>query len=411
MDLGIYFSPVDPTIYQDITARNSFGKGIQIYQDSFPDIEAADIAIVGLTENRGAGEDNRGIAQAADAVRKALYRLKKGGGDYKIADLGNLRNGPDLDETCLRIKAICERLISVNTLPVLIGGSHDLDYGQFQGYENLEKLINVLSVDAMIDIEANGRHSAGRHSAGRGSPPGHSANQDEKPMLPHRNHLHKMLVHDPNYLLHYSHLAYQSFLVDKTAPLVLEKFYFDAYRFGRISQDINAMEPVIRNADMISFDISAIQSSDAPGNTNAQPFGLTGQDACQLCWYAGQSERLSSIGFYEYNPEEDDHRNKTAAVIATMIWYVVEGFYNKKDEKGFTSTGYIKYIVPMEADPSVITFYKSKLSEKWWMEVPHPPTGAVKGRKSIVPCDPIDYKMAVKGEVPDRWIQTYAKFT
>src|SRR5690606_31797140 len=104
MNLGIYFSPVDPTLYQDITARNSFGKSIQIYQDNFPDVEAADIAIVGLTENRGAGEDNRGIAQAADTIRKALYRLKKGGGDYKIVDLGNLRNGHDLDETYLRIK-------------------------------------------------------------------------------------------------------------------------------------------------------------------------------------------------------------------------------------------------------------------------------------------------------------------
>lgn len=390
MDLGIYFSPVDPIVYQDITAPNSFRKAIEIYQDSFPNIEEADIAIVGLTENRGAGEGNQGIAQAADTIRKALYRLKKGG-DYKIVDMGNLRNGHDLEDTNLRIKAVCEGLLTVNTVPVLIGGSHDLDYGQFQGYENLEKLINVLSIDAMIDIEVK--------------------NQDEKPALPHQNHLHKMLVHEPNYLLHYSHLAYQSFLVDKTAPLVLEKFYFDAYRFGKISQDINAMEPVIRNADMISFDISAIKSSDAPGNVNAQPFGLTGQDACHLCWYAGQSEKLSSIGFYEYNPEEDDHRNKTAAVIATMIWYVVEGFYNKKNEKGFTSTDYIKYIVPMETNPSVITFYKSKLSEKWWMEVPHPTTGAVKGRKSIIPCDLLDYNMAVKGEVPDRWIQTYAKFT
>ncbi len=391
MDLGIYFSPIDPDVYRDITAQNSFGKAVQIYQDSFPDVEAVDIALIGLTENRGSGDENKGVAQAADAIRKKLYQLKKGSDGHKIADLGNLRNGPDLEETYLRIKAVCEGLISVNTLPVLMGGSHDLDYGQFQGYENLEKLINVLSVDAKIDIEVQ--------------------NQDEQPIFPNNNHLHKMLVHAPNYLLHYSHLAYQSFLVDKTAPVVLEKFYFDAYRFGLISQDINAMEPVIRNADMISFDISAIKSSDAPGNANAQPFGLTGQDACQLCWYAGQSEQLSSIGFYEYNPEEDDHRQKTASVVATMIWYVVEGFYNKKDEKDFTTTDFTKYIVPMETDPSVITFYKSKLSEKWWMEVPHPPTGTVKGRKSIVPCDPVDYKMAVQGEVPDRWIQTYAKFS
>ncbi|HSK12544.1 MAG TPA: hypothetical protein VK907_04965, partial [Phnomibacter sp.] len=45
--------------------------------------------------------------------------------------------------------------------------------------------------------------------------------------------------------------------------------------------------------------------------------------ACQICWYAGLSNKLSSIGFYEYNPLEDS-KGQTASVIATMIWYLVE---------------------------------------------------------------------------------------
>lgn len=185
-----------------------------------------------------------------------------------------------------------------------------------------------------------------------------------------------------------------------------------------------------RNADMLSFDISAIKSADAPGNVRAQPFGLTGQEACQLCWYAGHSERLSSAGFFEYNPQEDDARQTTASVVATMVWYLIEGFYHRTYEEDFDSHDFVKYLVPMGSIPEQITFYKAKRSEKWWMEVPRmdmprmdmprmdmsiadqssPATELLKLRRGIVPCDPADYHRAVQGDLPDRWIHTHAKY-
>ncbi|WKN33736.1 formimidoylglutamase [Porifericola rhodea] len=389
MNLSIFFKPVEPEVYQEVSAPNSFFKAIKVYTDTFPDYEEADIAIIGLSENRG-NEDNGGAERAADNVRQALYPLKRGSGSYKIVDLGNLNNGHNLEETYLRIKEVCETLITHNTLPVLIGGTHDLDYGQYQAYESMEKLVNVLSVDASIDIDPNNTE------AGEGTES--------------KNHLHKILVHDPNYLLNYSHIGYQSYLIDNTVPALLDKFYFDTYRLGLVNQNINAMEPVIRAADMLSFDIAAIKMDDAPGNRHAQPFGLSGQEACQLCWYAGHSEKLTSAGFYEYNPDWDNERKKTASVIGTMIWYLIEGYYHRTFENDFDSNDFIKYIVPMPSSPSILTFYKAKRSEKWWMEVPNPQVEVVKERQSIVPCDQSDYEMAVKGELPDRWIQTHAKY-
>jgi formiminoglutamase len=169
------------------------------------------------------------------------------------------------------------------------------------------------------------------------------------------------------------------------------------------------MEPAIRHADMFSFDITAIKSSDAPGNANAQPFGLTGEEACQICWYSGLNEKLSSVGFYEYNPEFDDVHKKTASVIATMIWYFVEGFYHRKQETNFKSNDFLKYVVSMPVEPETITFYKSKLTEKWWMEVGLSRIGAKYSRNSIVPCSYSDYQTATKGEVPERYINALAK--
>ncbi len=389
MNLSIFFRALAPDIYQHIADPNSFFHSIQTHAQEFPNYEEADIAIVGLTENRGT-QSNPGVAEAADVIRKALYKLKRGSGDYNVVDLGNLSNGHSLEETYLRIKEVCETLLSFNTLPVLIGGSHDLDYGQYQAYESLDKLVNVLCIDARIDIEPN-----------------FDEQSTDKLNL---HHLHKILMHEPNFLLNYSHLAYQSYLVDPTAPVLLEKFYFDTYRLGLVNQNISAMEPVIRHADMLSFDIGAISSSEAPGSTLNQPFGLTGQEACQFCWYAGHSEKLTAAGFYEYDPSVDDDKFRTASVIAIMVWYLIEGYYHRTYEDDFASNDFIKYIVPMASRPAELTFYKAKKSEKWWMEVPNPQIDGMKDMKSIVPCDPSDYHTASQGELPDRWIQHHAKF-
>jgi formiminoglutamase len=384
MDLTIFFSPIDESIYQDITSPTSLFKNIRFYGDKMPEYRDAHIALIGVREERG-NMINTGTANAPDEIRKKLYRLKKGTGAYRIVDLGNLNKGHDLDETYVRISEVCRMLLENNVLPVILGGSHDLDYGQYTAYETLEKLVSFLNVDAFVDLE------------------------DKNDENPSRQHIHKILLHEPNYLFSYTHLAYQSYLIDPFSVSILEKLYFEAFRIGQLRMNLQEIEPAIRNADALSFDITAIRSADAPGNANTQPFGLTGEEACQICWYAGLNEKLSSIGFYEYNPALDDAPKKTASVIATMIWYFIEGYYCRKNESNFKSNDFMKYSVSMPVEPEVITFYKSKFSEKWWMEVPYPNGKERYSRNSIVPCSYNDYQTAVKGEVPERYISTLAK--
>jgi formiminoglutamase len=384
MDLTILFSPIDEVLYRDINSPSSFYKSISIFGDKMPDFKDAHIALIGVKEERGTSE-NAGTANAADEIRKKLYKLKRGTGTYRIVDLGNLNVGHDLNETYVRISEVCRMLLEKNVLPIIIGGSHDLDYGQYSAYETMEKLVSFLNVDALLDLE------------------------DKSETMPSRHHIHKVLLHDPNFLFSYTHLAYQTYLIDPLSVSILEKLYFEAFRIGQMRTNLQEIEPAIRNADLLSFDITAIRSSDAPGNVNAQPFGLTGEEACQICWYAGMNEKLSSAGFYEYNPAHDDAHKKTAAIVATMIWYFIEGFYNRKNESNFKSNDFMKYTVSMPSEPAAISFFKSKFSEKWWMEVPYPNGKERYSRNSIVPCSYTDYQLAIKGEVPERYISTIAK--
>jgi formiminoglutamase len=383
MNLRIFFDPIEPMLSPSEMADSGlFIHTVARYENNFPDLTKAEVAIIGLQESRGT-LTNQGVEYAANAIRKKLYRLKRSNPLPVIVDLGNLRVGISLEESYMRLKEVCEYLIQKNIIPILIGSSNDMDYGQFLAYQSLDKLISLVTIDAKMDMLAS------------------TADMSQ-------HHTHRILVHEPNYLFDYSHLAYQTFLTDQETINVLEKLYFESHRIGEVKELINEMEPVIRNADMVSFDVTSIRFAEAPGNIHAQPFGLSGEEACKLAWYAGLNNKLSSIGFYEYNPSLDP-REQTASVVATMIWYFVEGVAHRVNEEDFNGTTFSRYIVSIQGDPHQLIFYKNKRSEKWWMEVPYPAYKNRKAENAIVPCSYNDYLNANKGELPMRWINAHAK--
>jgi len=384
MDLKLFFSPVAADLINDDYNQNSLYKSIYVFGETMPDLRNKDLAIIGVDEVRGDSLLNEDSG-SADSVRRKLYSLKKGTGSYNIIDLGNLRKGVTLDDTYLKIKEVCRYLLEKEILPILIGGSHDLDYGQYMAYEEMEKLVSVLNIDAKLDMEEEGGDFA-------------------------RSHIQKILLHDPNYLFHYSQLAYHSYLVDDASLNVLGKLGFDAHRIGGIRKDTEEIEPVIRNADMLSFDIQAIRGSNAPGQQDPLPFGLSGEEACQICWYAGINEKLSSFGIYGFHPNRDVH-GSTSMIIATMLWYFIEGYYHRKKELSFAMNDYLRYVVSMPDDPETLVFYKSKVSEKWWLEVPGINTKSFFARERIIPCSYADYETANRGEVPERYITSVGKLS
>src|SRR5206468_393064 len=123
-------------------------------------------------------------------------------------------------------------LLRQNIIPVIIGGSQDLTYAQFRGYEKLEQTINIVNIDATFDIG----------SADSG--------------LNNKTFLGKIILHQPNFLFNYSNIGYQTYLVPSASLNMMNKLYFDTYRLGQIRDNIAEAEPIIRHADMLSFDMS-----------------------------------------------------------------------------------------------------------------------------------------------------------
>ncbi|MGV3540482.1 MAG: formimidoylglutamase [Rufibacter sp.] len=381
MNLSIFFEPLPEETFGYAGNPKSVGGYLAPFIHTFPDWRSAEVVLIGLPEYRGTEDATETSYQGPNQIRKELYRLMKGIGPWLVMDLGNLLPGIHLEDTYLRLKEVIEILVDAGKFPILLGGSHDLTYGQFLGYEHLGKPANLVLVDSQLDMQENPEAA------------------------PDQSHLHRILLHDPNYLFSFSHLGYQAYLTDNHTLAALEKLHFELYRIGHVRQNLKEMEPVVRQADLISFDVAAIRYQDAPGQQHANPFGLTGEEACQLAWYAGQSEQLSSFGLYGYRPEFDQ-RNLTATTLATMAWYAIEGFYQRQRSLDFQSNQFMRFSVGFHDNPHKMIFYKNRQNEKWWMEVEdfsgqQPPL--------IIPCSYQDYLTAADGEVPHRWILTQSR--
>ncbi|MBA3683290.1 MAG: formimidoylglutamase [Bacteroidetes bacterium] len=390
-DIAHFFSPLntDNILNNYNLKETQFGSLFTIYKEGsdFPELEEMDIALIGVCEDRNS-ENNEGCKLAPDAVREFLYKLYDTGFRGNIVDLGNINAGHSTDDTFFALRSTVDYLIRKNIIPVIIGGSQDLTYAQFLGYKDLEQTINITAVDSTFDL----------------------GNPDED--ITSNSYLGKIILHQPNYLFNYSNIGYQTYLVDQNSLQMMNRLYFDAYRLGQVRDKIEEAEPVIRQSDMITFDISSIKHSDAPANPNASPNGFYSEEACQIMRYAGMNDKLSSIGIYELNPKFDEN-GKTAHLAAQMIWCFFDGFYNRKNDfPSRTNPDYIRFHVVLQDDKYEINFYKSKKSDRWWMEIPYPPHKDLKfERHTLIPCSYKDYELAISNEIPDRWWQTYQKLS
>lgn len=389
MDLSYYFQPLDKDVFDRYSQhKNLLGNVVNKFLDEekFPDLSEIKIAIFGVPEDRHS-IGNRGCREAPDKIRERFYRLKAVSHPYRIADLGNLKIGETVNDTYAAVSGIMVDLMREGILPIILGGSQDLTFAQYVAYQKLEETVNIVSVDAYFDLGTT-----------------------EENLRSH-SYLGKIILHEPNFLFNFSNIGYQTYFVGADQIELMNKLYFDAYRLGEVRKNMEETEPIVRSADILSFDISSIRQSDAPGNANATPNGFYGEEACTMMRYAGLSDKLTSLGLYEVNPSFD-HRDQTAHLAAQMLWYFLDGYYQrKKDQPLINKNAFVKYHVNIRKDEQEIVFYKSKKSERWWMEVPYPNSKVKYHRHHLVPCSYKDYEVAMKDEMPDRWWQALQKLS
>ncbi len=384
MEIQHYFEPINLEDYQSSGDENIRRLG-NVVKQGLNDGDKIQLAIFGVKEERGSAS-NAGCSEGPDAIRKYFYKLFAHESNIKLVDFGNIKEGALISDTYFAVQEVLAYCLKNDIFPIILGGSQDIAFANYQAYGKLEQLVNFVQL---------------HNGFGLGS-------SDEG--INRSNYLSKILLQQPNVLFNYSNMGYQSYFIDTKELDLLDELFFDIHRLGTVKNDMPSMEPVIRNADFLSFSLDAIQQSDAPANANASPNGFTGEQACQISRYAGLSDKLSSIGFYDLNPSIDD-RGQSAHLVAQMIWYFIDGFYNRKNDfPSCNKNEYTKYTVSLDEGEREMIFYKSPRSDRWWMEVPYQASFNKKyARHLMLPCRYEDYLTANENEMPERWFQTFKK--
>ena len=405
MELSSYFEPLSRAAldFMEEDHGTCLGSAISTYWqgEAFPSLEGVRLALVGVCDDRGSA-DNNGSAAAPDTVRRKLYPLVQPVDSLEMVDLGNIAPGKSMDDTLFALTEVVFQLLKRNITVMLLGGSQDLTFAQYKAYERLGRVVNLGAIDARLDLESTDR-------------------------LDSHSYLYHIVGQDPNFLFNFTNIGYQAYFNDRQLVALMDELHFDAYRLGAIQANMRRAETLIRAVDLLSIDLGAVRQSDCPAHANPSPHGFYGEQLCQMARYAGMSDKLSSIGFFELNPRFDN-RFQSAHMVAHALWYFIEGFHNRAFDFPYRDKeNYRRYLVALnptdlasdkeslsdflhaDAGNHEIVFIKSKKSERWWMEVPC----EMDERRErylhhlLVPCTYEEYEQAMRGDIPDLWFKYY----
>jgi formiminoglutamase len=380
-DISIYFTPfeVDHLKFED----DQIGSKIILNQHDFPEVKKNSCVIFSVPEFRG---NHIPITNKVNSKFRIDFYNHYFGGEwgFELYDLGEILPGKELTDTYYAVSNVVAELVKINAIPIIIGGSQDLIFPVYKGYEKLEQLINICSVDYALDL---------------GEP-----NSEIKS----NGYLSQILLNRPCYLFNHANIGLQIPYVNPKQLDLFDKLYFDICRLGEYNNSFTNAEPHLRNADIINVDFECIKASDVLTN-DAIPNGFNSQQICQIAKYAGISDKSTTFGIFNYCNVND----VSDKLLAQIIWYFLDGVSSRKGDFPIGSkSDYTKFRVFLEETNHELIFYKSNKSERWWLEVPYPPVDGKKyERHHIIPCNKEDYDNAMKNEIPDLWWKTYHKLS
>lgn len=356
-----FFEPVPESVWAPFREQEQlFGGRIVIHNGRFPKLKKTRLVIVG-------------IHKSADLVRRELYGLQWRFENLEIADLGNLVTAKSEKDRQYALSEALGELLDAGVVVVIIGDGPAYLYGQYRGYRQYGEHVEIVKVSPDVDLE-------------EGSP------------------LRQILIEKPAYLFNIDFIGTQSYYISNATAAVLEKMYFENHRLGEVRSQIEETEPILRSAHMMMFDMNAIRFSDAPGTRLKSPNGLYAEEAARISRYAGISNKLTSAHFYGLDENSSD--TQTKLLLAQMVWYFIEGYTSRfNDHPTANHRDFLIYRHRLQATGHEIVFYKSRKSNRWWMEIPHP----YDKDSYFIGCSYRDYQAVGEDEMPDRWWRAYQR--
>jgi formiminoglutamase len=285
------------------------------------------IGLLGVPQDEGVrrNKGRTGARGAPTEIRRALYKLtpfspeqpaEKGIAALRIFDFGDVREGRVLEETHERLEYAVEIMMEQGITPIVLGGGHDISYPNFCGFSKTAARVGVVNIDAHLDFR---NPVPERHS-------GTSFRQmlnDEQQKLHPANLVEYGIQPFANVAEHFQEMTERGahiFTFDQIRAKGFSHIFDSALRL--VSEGVERV--------MVSFDMDAVRSADAPGVSAPSPVGLFAEDMLEAAFLTGQSSSVRLIDIAEVNPEYDvDH--KTAKLAALVIMHFLSGFLRRSN--------------------------------------------------------------------------------
>jgi formiminoglutamase len=356
-----FFEAVPESVWAPFRENESLvGGKLSIHNGKFPKLKKTRVAIIG-------------IGDQANAFRKEFYAMQWRFEKLEVVDLGNLVEIKNEKDRQFALSEAMVELLESNITVLIIGNAPAYIYGQYKGYRQTGQQVEIVKVSPDIDLE-------------EGSP------------------LRQLLVEKPSYLFNIDFIGTQAYYVSNQTSAVLEKMYFENHRLGEVRNNIEETEPILRSAHMMMFDMNAVRASDAPGTKLQSPNGLYAEEAARLARYAGISNKLTSAYLYGLDPKTKDRQS--FVLMAQMAWYFVDGVTARfNDHPEPEHKDFLIYRNRLQSTGHEVVFYKSRKSNRWWMEIPHP----YEKQSFFIGCSYRDYQQVSEDEMPDRWWRAYQR--
>ncbi len=302
------------------------------------------IAIIGIDETK------------ADSIRREFYKTTFSFENVFVADLGNVRNtNPEF------ILPILKELFDNNVNVITLGSDIDQFESQFKAFDHSS--FNIAFVEKSGDILFG---------------------EKTKEILYKSKNINRAKL-----------IGFQTHLFDITK--LNSKLLSNSMRLGEYRNDYKEIEPVLRDVDMVMFNLDSIRYSEIPGIKNTSPSGLTSEEACQIMKYIGLNTKDNLIDILGYDPKYDFH-SQGAMLVSQLIWYYIDGLDQKTNNDFVDSSSISNYIVELNDYDISLEFAKSVKTGRWWVKIPKK-----NSKKSyFIPCSENDYFKATKNELSNR---------
>lgn len=330
------------------------------------DILENGIALIFVSDYRGG--NGSGEMQDFSFIRKELYTLSNLDFAIPICDLGDLITGKTVEDTHYALQELLTACFNKNTIPVVIGGSNDLAHALFSALSFNQNHISYTQINNKIELESEGDG------------------------INEINFLNRVFSSKLLNLRDYHHLAYQKHHNELNSVELMKEVDFDVVRLAEMMNGTVASEPYFRRADLVTVSCDAVESFAEPFSVHPQVNGLNRREICAYMKEAGLSERLKSVGIFNYNIKTQSILNQQ--LMAQMIWYLIEGINIQKThpmEREFETFWVL-------INDEQYAFKKDVFRSLWYF-------GADEDIDRCIPCSQKDYEEAKRGFLNARFLR------